>query len=114
MIQIFNDGIVEATLYPERWVFIRWLQNMHGRLQRMLLKDVMAIEEMILQNGWKGWFTSSDHDHKDMQMLIHKVGAQFMAKDAAFVYFNKWLLKEGDKYVRRSPKRTPVTAVSGS
>lgn len=112
MLQLFNDGVVEATLYPEKWVFIRWVQNMHGKLQRQLLKDVQRIEGMILAEGWKGWFTSSDHEHREMQMLIHRVGAQFMAKDAAFVYFNKWILKEGDKYVRFRAKRPTTSAVS--
>lgn len=102
---IFTDGIMEATQYPDGWIFLRWLDNKRGYLQKKLLQDLVKMESYIFDNKLKGWFTSSEKDHTDFQMLLHRIGAKFMMKDAAFVYFNKWIQKEGDKYVRKSPRR---------
>jgi hypothetical protein len=112
MKKIFDDGIMEVTEYPEGWLFLRWLDNKHGRLQRKLLKDLFHVEQLILKRGLKGWFTSSEIAHRKFQMLLHKIGAQFMAKDPEYVYMNKWITRPEDKYVRIGSKRTPVTSIS--
>ena len=98
MTTLFNDGVMEATIYPEGWIFVRWIQNMHGRLQKKLVKDLMQVEQYILINHLKGWFTSSETDHHEFQSFIKRVGATFMAKDPTYIYFKKWLLKPEDKY----------------
>lgn len=101
---IFTDGIMEATIYPEGWLFLRWLENKHGRLQRKLVKDLRKMEDYIFTNGLKGWFTSSEIAHTDFQMLLHKIGATFMAKDPEYIYFQKWISKESDKYRKKVKK----------
>ncbi len=98
MIKIFDDGIMEATFYPEGWLFLRWLDNKVGYLQKNLVKDLMWAEDHILKNKLKGWFTSSELAHKDFQLILHKVGAVFMAKDPEYIYFQKWIHKPEDKY----------------
>lgn len=98
MKKIFDDGIMEATEYPEGWLFLRWLDNKVGHLSVKLVKDLMFMENFILKCGYKGWFTSSENDHHEFQMLLHKVGAKFMAKDTDFVYLLKWIQNESDKY----------------
>lgn len=98
MKKIFDDKIMEATEYPEGWIFLRWLDNKVGRLSVKLVKDLMFMEDFILKYGYKGWFTSSEIAHHDFQMLLHKVGAKFMAKDTDFVYLCKWVQNESDKY----------------
>ena len=110
--KLFNNGTIEATLYPEGWVFLRWVNNKHGRLQKKLVKDLKMIEAYILTFKLKGWFTSSEIAHKDFQMLLHKVGAKFMNKDTDFIYFQKWIQNEGDLYVRKSSGRTTVAPIS--
>ena len=52
--KIFDDGILEATLYPNKWVFCRWVQNKHGRLQKKLIKDLNLIEEFIFKSKLVG------------------------------------------------------------
>ena len=103
---------MEATQYPEGWVFLRWIDNKRGYLQKKLVKDLLHMERYILENGLKGWFTSSEQDHKDFQMILHKVGAKYMAKDPEFIYFSKWIQNEGDKYVRKCAKRPTIASVS--
>lgn len=111
---IFDDGTMEATLYDEGWLFLRWMNNKIGYIPKKLIKDFIWAENYIVKNGLKGWFTSSELDHREFQMLLHKVGAQFMAKDAAFVYLKKWIEKAEDiHHVRKPPRRTPVTTISG-
>lgn len=112
MKKIFDDGIMEATEYPEGWIFLRWLDNKVGHLSVKLVKDLMFMEDFILKFGYKGWFTSSEIAHHDFQMLLHKVGAQFMAKDTDFIFFSKWIQNEGDKYVWKRTVRAPTAAIS--
>ena len=108
---IFSDGIMEVTEYPEGWLFLRWSDNKHGRLQKKLVQDLMFIEDLILKRGFKGWFTSSEIDHRDFQMILHKVGASFMAKDAAFVYLKKSIAKPEDLYrIRKEGHRVWIAA----
>jgi hypothetical protein len=109
---IFSDGIMEATEYPEGWLFLRWIDNKHGRLQKKLLKDLFHVEQLILKRGLKGWLTSSEVAHREFQMLLHKVGAQFMAKDPEYIYFNKWITRPEDIYVWKRTIRTPITILS--
>jgi hypothetical protein len=109
---IFNDGVMEGTLYPEGWLFLRWLQNKHGKLQRQLVRDLREAELFILTNKLKGWFTSSELKHYEFQILLHRVGARFMAKDQKYIYMNKWIQSEGDIYVRKCAQRPHVTTVS--
>lgn len=112
MQQIFNDGVMEATQYKEGWVYLRWINNDKGILPKTLVKDLRFVEEYILTYKLKGWFTDSHLEHKDFQMILHRVGAKFMAKDSAFVHFYKWIQKPEDKYVRRCASRPCITAVS--
>ena len=101
MKKIFDDGILEATLYPNRWVFCRWLQNQHGRLQKKLIKDLNVIERAIL--GWKlqGWFTRSEPFHYDFHKLLIKFGSMPREIDnEGYKVFIKPILKEGDLHVR--------------
>lgn len=102
MIQIFNDGILEATLLPTQWVFVRWVQNKHGRLQKKLIKDLNAIEQLILGLKLPGWMTSSEVSHTDFHKLLEKFGARAREVDGDFQYFVKPLLTEGDLHVRNS------------
>jgi hypothetical protein len=95
---LWNDSIMSATEYPNGWVFLRWEDNKHGRLQKRLVYNLIAAEDYILQHGLKGWFTSSELAHAQFQMLLYKVGARFMMKDTEYVYMNKWLLRPEDKY----------------
>ena len=96
MTKIFDDGILEATLYPNRWVFCRWVDNKHGRLQKRLIRDLNAIEKMILDSKWYGWFTDSELAHKDFHKLLVKFGCLPREIDGNFQRFIKPLLKQSD------------------
>jgi len=113
MKQIFNDGVMEVTEYPEGWVFLRWIDNEKGFLQKRLVKDLVYIEKYILDNHLKGWFTSSELDHRDFQMILHRVGGKVMAKDPSYVYFHKWISKPEDLHnVRKRSSSTNITSIS--
>jgi hypothetical protein len=71
---IFNDGILEAKLMPSQWVFVHWVQNTHGRLQKRLIKDLNDIERYIYKMKFHGWFTDSELTHKDFHKLLVKFG----------------------------------------
>ena len=97
MTTIFNDGVLEAILYPERgWVFCRWLQNKHGRLQKKLIKDLNFVERYIYENKFRGWFTLSELDHTEFHKLLTKFGAMPREVVGGFQYFIKPLLNKKD------------------
>lgn len=100
--KIFDDGILEATLYPNQWVFVRWIQNKHGRLQKALIKDLNMIERNILRLKLHGWFTRSELEHTAFHRLLTKFGAMPREVQEGFQYFIKPILKEGDLHVRKT------------
>jgi hypothetical protein len=97
---IFNDGILEAKLMPSRWVFCRWVDNKHGRLQKQLIRDLNNIERKILDSKFHGWFTDSELNHTDFHKLLIKFGALPREILGDFQRFIKPILKEGDLHVR--------------
>lgn len=112
MKKIFDDGILEATLYPNRWVFCRWVQNQHGRLQKKLIRDLTCIEQFILAAKLNGWFTDSELQHTAFHKLLIKFGALPREIVGDFQRFIKPILKEGDKHVWFRAKRTAVASLS--
>lgn len=103
MTTIFNDGTLEAILYPNKWVFVRWVQNNHGKLQKKLIKDLIDIEHKIFKTKLLGWFTLSENDHKDFHKLLQKFGAVPGIVEGNFQYFTKPIMTEGDLHVRLAP-----------
>lgn len=97
---IFDDGILEATLYPSKWVFVRWIQNKHGRLQKKLIRDLNVIEKYIFDVKLCGWFTDSELEHTDFHKLLIKFGAMPREIIGEYQRFLKPILKEGDLHVR--------------
>lgn len=112
MRKIFDDGILEAILYPNRWVFVRWMQNAHGRLQKRLVMDLSLIERMILANRWTGWFTDSELTHDNFHKLLTKFGAMPREVIGDYQRFLKPILKEGDIHVCKRTIRAPTAAIS--
>jgi hypothetical protein len=102
MTKIFDDGVLEATLYPSKWVFVRWAQNKRGKLQKTLIKDLIMMEKEILKNKLCGWVTDSEIDHKDFHKLLIKFGAMPREIIGQYQRFLKPILKEGDLHVRSS------------
>jgi hypothetical protein len=98
--KIFDDGILEATLYPNKWVFCRWVQNGHGRLQKKLIKDLNLIEKFIFKSKLVGWFTDSELGHTDFHKLLVKFGCLPREIEGNFQRFLKPILSEGDLHVR--------------
>ncbi len=97
---IFDDGVLEATLYPSKWVFVRWIQNKHGRLQKTLIKDLRYIERSIYESKLRGWFTDSEVGHKSFHKLLVKFGAIPREVIGDYQRFLKPIIKEGDLHVR--------------
>lgn len=95
MIKVFDDGILEATLYPSGWVFCRWL-NQHGRLGKTLIKDLNDIERYIFAKKLRGWFTDSELAHKDFHKLLVKFGCLPREISGQYQRFIKPVLKAGD------------------
>jgi hypothetical protein len=89
MQKIYDDGILEATLYPDRWVFCRWIDNKHGRLQKRLIRDLKMIEQVILRDKLMGWFTLSELCHKEFHKLLTKFGCEAAQVDGPYQYFIK-------------------------
>jgi len=101
MKKIFDDGILEATLYPDKgWVFVRWLQNTHGRLQKKLVKDLNWIERFILAAKLHGWFTDSELEHIAFHRLLIKFGAMPREIIDGHKRFLKPILKAADLHKR--------------
>lgn len=101
MTKIFDDGILEATLYPKHgWVYVRWIQNQHGRLQKELIKDMNSIERYILKSKLAGWFTDSELEHEGFHRLLIKFGALPREIAGRFKRFIKPIRKEGDLHVQ--------------
>lgn len=100
MIKIFDDGILEATLFPSKWVFVRWIQNKRGKLQKKLIRDLNMIERLILDSKFSGWFTDSELGHTDFHKLLIKFGAIPREVIGEYQRFLKPILKEGDLHVR--------------
>lgn len=96
MTKIFDDGILEATLYTNKWVFCKWIDNKHGRLQKKLIKDLNAIEQIILDSKFYGWFTDSELVHKDFHKLLVKFGCLPREISGDYQRFVKPILKSGD------------------
>jgi len=97
---MFNDGILEATLYSNKWVFCRWVQNQHGKLQKKLIKDLNMIEKIILDSKLSGWYTRSEEGHTAFHRLLEKFGCLPREVDHGFKWFVKPIIKEGDLHVR--------------
>lgn len=98
--KIFDDGILEATLCPNKWVFCRWIQNGHGRLQKKLIKDLNNVERIIFELKLPGWFTSSELSHTAFHRLLEKFGCLPREIVGEFKYFVKPILKAGDLHKR--------------
>ena len=94
--KIFDDGILEATLYPSKWVFVRWIQNKHGRLQKALIKDLNMVEHNILRLGLHGWFTDSELEHSEFHRLLTKFGAMPREVIGKYQRFLKPILTKSD------------------
>jgi hypothetical protein len=105
---IFNDGILEAKLYPNRWVFCRWVQNQHGRLQKKLIKDLNLIETFIFKSKLVGWFTDSELTHKDFHKLLIKFGCLPREIIGEYQRFLKPILKVADLHKRQMPQKAVV------
>lgn len=95
MTTIFNDGILEATLYPSGWVFCRWL-NQNGRLGKTLIKDLNDIERYIFYKKLHGWFTDSELAHKDFHKLLAKFGCLPREIIGDYIRFLKPIIKVDD------------------
>jgi hypothetical protein len=94
--EIFNDGILEASIDQNKWVICRWLDNEHGRLQKRLIKNLNRVEQAILAMGLEGWYTSSEVDHKDFHKLLEKFGCTPKGILGSFKYFVKPIHSESD------------------
>lgn len=101
MTKIYDDGVLEADLYDDGWVFVRWIQNMRGRLQKSLVRQMLKMEQIILGMRARGWFTRSEADHADFHKLLEKFGAKRGDRDEdGYIVFYKPITKEGDFHVR--------------
>jgi hypothetical protein len=96
MTTIFNDGILEATLFDNKWVFCRWVDNKHGRLQKKLIKDLNHIEQFILAGKFNGWFTDSELVHTAFHKLLVKFGCLPREVTGEYQRFVKPLCNAGD------------------
>jgi len=96
MKEIFNDGVLEATFYPSRWIFCRWVNNKHGRLQKSLIRDLNMIEKLIFDEKYHGWFTDSEITHEEFHKLLIKFGCLPREVIGQYKRFVKPILKLGD------------------
>lgn len=92
----FNDGILEAILYPNNWVFCRWIQNTHGHLQKKLIEDLNLVEKKIYEEKLCGWFTWSELQHEQFHKLLTKFGAIPREVKGNLQYFIKPISGVGD------------------
>lgn len=109
---IFDDGILEAVLYPSKWVYVRWIQNKHGRLQKKLIKDLIHVEHSIWKSKLCGWFTDSEADHVEFHRLLVKFGAKPREIIGNYLRFLKPINREGDLHVRECTISTTTTSIS--
>jgi hypothetical protein len=93
---IFNDGILEAKLMPSQWVFCRWVDNKHGRLQKRLIKDLNDIERFIYAKKLRGWFAESEINHSNFHKLLIKFGCLPREVIGEYLRFMKPIRNVGD------------------
>ncbi len=89
MREIFNDGVMRATLLRTNWVVVEWLTNTSGYLSKTVVKDLYKIEEFTKQKGLKGWVLGSEVENTDMHRLIEKFGGKFQTERDGFKIFFK-------------------------
>lgn len=81
-----NADVVEGEAY-KGWVFINWLYP--GKNKVRAVKDVLAIEKRIVQEGMKGWFAESAKSHTMMHTILQKMGAVPYGHDDNGFHFMK-------------------------
>jgi hypothetical protein len=69
------------------WVFINWLYP--GQNKFRAVKDVKAIEKRLRAEGLKGWFASSENEHRIMHTILMKMGAVPYSHDQHSFHFFK-------------------------
>lgn len=90
--EVFNDGVLKAELLPAGMVCLQWITNDRGYLQKTVVKDLRAVERLIVENGWKAWAMASEVENVVMHKIIEKVGGVRVNKDDRYVYFKKEFL----------------------
>ena len=69
------------------WVFINWLYP--GRNKFTAIKDVRQIEAQIKEEGLRGWYATSEKEHKTMHKILSKMGASMFREDEHNLHFLK-------------------------
>lgn len=76
MREIFNDGVMKATLLRNNWVVVEWLTNKVGHLSKTVVKDLHKLETFIIQKKLMGWVLGSEIENTDMHKLIERFGGK--------------------------------------
>jgi hypothetical protein len=88
MHEIFNDGVMRATVLNNGWVVVEWLTDTIGYLSKTVVKDLRALEAFIRSKGLQGWVLGSEVGNTNMHKLIEKFGGTFQKEaDGYRIYF---------------------------
>jgi hypothetical protein len=89
MQEIFNDGVMRATLIKDNWVWIEWLTNKVGYLSKTVVRDLHKIEGKIVLNSWMGWMLASEKENTNMHKLIERFGGKYQKDHEEYKIFSK-------------------------
>jgi hypothetical protein len=87
--ELFNDGVLRATLVPNDLVCVEWLTNKVGYLSKTVVKDLHHIESLIKQQNLKGWVLGSEVENTNMHKLITKFGGRYFKEADGYMIFIK-------------------------
>lgn len=90
--KIYDDGVLEADVLSNGWVFICWVNNKIGYLPKSLIKALRKVESIIVDRDLNGWFCNSEKDHVGMHKIIEKVGAKRLKENDDLVWFKKEII----------------------
>lgn len=79
--EIFNDGVLRATLVKNDWVVVEWLTDKIGYLSKTVVKDMRDLETFIERKKWKGWMLGSETENVHMHKLIERFGGKFVSEE---------------------------------
>lgn len=89
MREIFNDGVMRATLLDNRWICVEWLTDTIGYLSKTVVKDLHKLERFIKQKHLNGWILGSEKENSDMHKLIARFGGQYSHEFEGYKIFAK-------------------------
>lgn len=87
--EVFNDGVLRATLIKDNWVVVEWLTDKVGYLSKQAVKDLKELERFIVKKNWSGWMLGSEIENTGMHKLIERFGGVYLKEHQGYKIYIK-------------------------